>query len=56
MDFCFSGDKLNTSSGCEAAVTERDGFGWIRFRECGVFVLGNSFPLRMKAKVRRCCV
>ena len=34
--FCYLGDKLNASGGCEAAVTARVRIGWmISFRECG---------------------
>ena len=47
--FCYLGDRLNASGGCEAAVTARVGIGWVRFRECG-----NRFPLKMKGKVYRC--
>ena len=31
--FCYLGDRLNASGGCEVAVTAR--IGWVRFRECG---------------------
>ena len=54
--FCYLGDRLNASGGCEAAVTARVGIGWVRFRECGELLLGNRFPLKMKGKVYRCCV
>ena len=33
--FCYLGDRLNASSGTEAAVTARTRIGWIQFRECG---------------------
>ena len=54
--FCYLGDRLNASGGCEAAVTVRLRIGWVRFRECGKLLLGNRFPQRMKGKVYRCCV
>ena len=54
--FCNLGDRLNAIGGCEAAITARVKIGWVRFRECGKLLLGNSFPLRMKGKVYRCCV
>ena len=54
--FCNLGDRLNASGGCEAAVTARVKIRWVRFRVCGKLLLGNSFPLRMKGKVYRCCV
>ena len=49
-------DKLNSSGGCEAAVTARVRIGWVRFRKYGELLLGNRFPLRMKVKVYRCCI
>ena len=54
--FCYLGDRLNASGGCEAAVTAGVRIGWVRFRECGELLLGNRFPLKMKSKVYRCCV
>ena len=54
--FCYLGDRLNASGGCEVAVTARVRIGWVRFRECGELLLGNRFPLKMKGKVYRCCV
>ena len=54
--FCYFGDRLNSSGGCEAAVTVRVRIRWVRFRECGELLLGNRFPLRMKDKVYCCCV
>ena len=32
-EFCYLGDRLNVSGGCEAAVTGRA--SWVRFGECG---------------------
>ena len=49
--FCYLGDRLNVSGGCEAAVTTRVRIGWVRFRKCGGLLLGNRFPLKMKGKV-----
>ena len=54
--FCYLGDRLNASGGCEAAVAARVRNGWVRFRECGELLLGSRFPLKMKGKVYRCCV
>ena len=48
--FCYLGDRLNASGNCEAAVTARVRIVWVRFRECGELLLGNRFPLKMKAK------
>ena len=54
--FCYLGDRLNASGGCETAVTARVRIGWVRFRESGELLLGSRFPLRMKDKVYRCYV
>ena len=54
--FCYLGDRLNASGGCEAAVTARVRIGWVRFRECGKLLLGNRFPLKIKGKVYCCCI
>ena len=54
--FCYLGNRLNASGGCEAAVTARVRIGWVRFRECGDLILGNRFPLKIKGKVYRFCV
>ena len=54
--FCYLGDRINASGGCEAAVTARVRIGWVRFRECGELLLGNRFPLKMKGKVYHCCL
>ena len=51
--FCYLGNRLNASDGCEAAVTARVRIGWVRFRECGELLLANRFPLKMKGKVYR---
>ena len=42
--FCYLGDKLNASGGCEAIARVRIGF--VRFNECEEFLLGNRFPLK----------
>ena len=54
--FCYMGDRLNSSGGCEAAVTARVRIDWVRFRKCEELLLGSRFPLRMKCKVYGCCV
>ena len=33
-DFCYFGDRLNATGGCETAVTARIRIGWMKFREC----------------------
>ena len=54
--FCYLGDRLNTSGGCEVAATARVKISWVGFRECGELLLGNRFPLTMKSKVYHSCI
>ena len=54
--FCYLGDRLNASGGCEMAVTARTRFGWAKFRECGELLRGRQFSLKMKGRVYRTCV
>ena len=35
----YSGDRLNSSGSCEAAVTARVRIDWVRFMECGELLL-----------------
>ena len=56
MDFVIWETRLNASGGCEAAVAARVRINWIRVRECGKFLLGNRFLLKMEGKVYRCRV
>ena len=50
------GDRLNASSGSEAAVTARTRIGWIKFRECGKLLYGRKFSLKMKERTNPSCV
>ena len=54
--FCYLGNMLDGSSGCEAVVTESARIGWIGLRECVELLLGNRFPLNKKGKVYCCSV
>lgn len=54
--FCYLGDRVNASGGCEAAVTARARFGWVKFRECGELLNGKRFSLKVKGMVYRSCV
>ena len=51
--FCYLGDRLNASGGCETAVTTRVRIEWMKFRECGELLLGRRFSLKMKGMVYR---
>ena len=52
-DFCYLGDRLNGSGGCEIAETARVRIGWMKCRECGELLLQRTFYLKM---VYRSCV
>ena len=39
--FCYLGDRLNASDGCEAAITARVRISWVRFRKCEEFGLSG---------------
>ena len=54
--FCYLGDRLNASGGCEMAVTARTRLGWVKFRECGELLRGKQFSLKIKGRVYRTCV
>ena len=54
--FCYLGDRVNASGGCEAAVTARARIGWVKFRECGELVNSKRFSLKVKGMVYRSCV
>ena len=54
--FCYLGDRLNASGGCQAAVTARVRIGGVRFVESEKLLLGNRFSLKMKRKVYHCCI
>ena len=34
-EFASLSNRISTSGGCEAAVTDRTRFGWVKSRECG---------------------
>ena len=54
--FCYLGDRLNASGGCETAVTSRVRIGWMKFRECGELLRGRRFSLRINRMVYRSCI
>ena len=41
--FCYLGDRVNASGGCEAAVTARTRIGWVKFKECGELLNSKRF-------------
>ena len=54
--FCYLGDRVNASGGCEAAVTARVRIGWVKFKECGELLNSKRFSLQMKGMIYRSCV
>ena len=54
--FCYLGDRLNASDGCDTAVTSRIRIGWMKFRECGELLRARRFSLKMKGLVYQSCV
>ena len=53
--FCYLGDRLNASGGCETAVTARVRIGWMKFRKCGELLRGR-FSSKIKRMVYHSCV
>ena len=49
--FCYLGDRMNASGGCEAAVTARARIGWVKFKECGELLNSKKFLFRTKGMV-----
>ena len=47
-EFTYHGDRVSVGGGCEAAVTARTRFGWVKLRECGELLYGRRFPLKLK--------
>ena len=54
--FCYLGDRLNVSSGSEAAITTRMRIKWIKFRECEELLHGRKFSLKMKGRIYQSCI
>ena len=46
-EFTYLGDRVSVVGGCESAVIARTRCGWVNFRECGDFMCGRKFPLRL---------
>ena len=49
--FCYLGDKVNASGGCEAAVTAKAKIGRVKSKECGVLLYSKRFSLKTKGMV-----
>jgi len=54
--FCYIGDMLSTSGGCDLAVTARVRCAWEKFREYSPILTRKGFTLKLKGKVYISCV
>ena len=54
--FCYLGNSLNASGGCETALTSRVKIECMKFREIGELLREKRFSLRMKEMVYSSCV
>ena len=52
-EFTYLGDRVSAGGGCEAAVTARTRYIWIKFREYSEFLNSRRFPLRLKGLFTR---
>ena len=50
-EITYLGDRVSAGGECEAAVTARTRYGWVKFRECGELLYGRRFPLMLKGVV-----
>jgi len=54
--FSYLSDRLNSTGGCEVAVTARARIGWMKFSECVELLKGKRLSLKMKGKVYKNCI
>ena len=50
-EFIYPGDRVSAGGGCEAAVTVRIRYGWVKLRECCELLYGRGFPLKLNGAV-----
>ena len=50
------GDRVSTGGRCEAAVTARTRYRWVKCREYGELLYGRRFPTKLKRAVYKSCV
>ena len=53
QELAYHDDRVCAGGGCEAVVTVRAIFGWVKFWECGELLHGRKFTLRLKGAVYR---
>ena len=49
--FCYLGNRLDASGGCETAITARTRLKWKKFRKCSQILFRQRFALWMKGKI-----
>ena len=54
--FTYLGDRVSAGGGCEAAVTAKTRYGWVKLRECSELLYGRRFPPKLKGAVYKCYV
>ena len=52
-EFTYPGDRVSAGGGCEAAVTARTRYGWVKLRECGELLCGRRFPIKLNGVVHK---
>ena len=55
-EFTYLGDRVSAGGGCEAAVTARTRYVWVKFRECSELLYGKWFLLMQNGAVCGCYV
>ena len=48
MELTYFGDRVSVGGGEAAAVTARTRCGSVKLRECGEWLYGRRFPLKLK--------
>ena len=50
-ELTYLGDRVKVGCGCEAAVTARTRYGWVKFIECCELLYGWRFSLKFEEAV-----
>ena len=50
-EFTYPGDMVSAGGGCEAAVTARTRWGWVKIRECGELLYCRRLPPKLKGAI-----
>ena len=54
-EFYYFGDRVNAGGECEATLTARTRYGWVKSRECGEFLYGMRCHLNVKWAIYKSC-